>query len=161
MEHLDRELYRNGSGYADPTAYKAIQNCERSKRKVAWQKQKYNKYGSKKVEVDGMTFASKKEARRYKELVLLEKSGAISNLKMQVKYILIPAQREPDTIGARGGVHKGKIIEKECAYYADFVYFDREKQEVVVEDTKGMRTTEYIIKRKLMLHVHGIRIREI
>lgn len=127
---------------------------------MAW-KRTANKYGSKKIEVDGITFDSKKEAKRYQELILLEKAGVISGLQRQVKYILIPAQREPDTIGARGGIHKGKTIEKECAYYADFVYFDREKQEMVVEDTKGMRTTDYIIKRKLMLHVHGIRIKEI
>lgn len=92
---------------------------------------------------------------------MLEKVGAISNLQRQVKYILIPVQREPDIIGKRGGRKPGKLIEKECAYYADFTYFDRDKQETIVEDTKGMRTTEYIIKRKLMLHVYGIRIREI
>ena len=122
---------------------------------------KDSKYCNKKIEVDGIVFDSKREARRYKELLLLEQAGAISNLQRQVKYVLIPAQREPDTVGSRGGIHKGKVIEKECAYYADFVYFDREKQEIVVEDTKGMKTTEYIIKRKLMLHVHSIRIREI
>ena len=120
-----------------------------------------NKYGSKKIEVDGIVFDSKREAKRHQELLLLEKAGAIQNLQRQVKYILIPAQREPDIIGKRGGRKPGKLIEKECAYYADFVYFDREKQETIVEDTKGVRTTEYIIKRKLMLYVHGIRITEI
>lgn len=130
-------------------------------RRMAWTHYKSNKYSNKKVIVDGITFDSKREANRYSELLLLEQAGAISNLQRQVKYVLIPAQREPDTIGARGGIHKGKIIEKECSYYADFVYFDREKQEIVVEDTKGMKTTEYIIKRKLMLFRHGIRIREI
>lgn len=118
-----------------------------------------NKYHSKKVEIDGIVFDSKKEARRYKELSLLERAGAISGLQRQVKYILIPAQREPDTVGARGGIHKGKTIEKECAYIADFVYL--ENGITVVEDTKGFKTKDYIIKRKLMLHVHGIRIREI
>lgn len=124
---------------------------------MAWNNR--NKYGSKKVEIDGIVFDSKKEAKRYQELSLLEKAGAIQDLQRQVKYILIPTQREPDTIGARGGIHKGKTIEKECSYYADFVY--QENGETVVEDTKGMRTTEYIIKRKLMLYVHGIRIKEI
>jgi len=128
---------------------------------MAWTHYKGNKYSNKKIEVDGIVFHSKREAKRYKELLLLEQAGAISNLQRQVKYVLIPSQREPDTVGARGGIHKGKVIEKECAYYADFVYFDREKQEVVVEDTKGMRTTDYVIKRKLMLYRHGIRIKEI
>lgn len=118
-----------------------------------------NKYGSKKVEVDGITFDSKKEANRYKELKLLEQAGEITDLQRQVKFVLIPAQREPDTIGTRGGIHKGKLIEKECAYYADFVY--QENGKTVVEDTKGMRTTEYVIKRKLMLYIHKIKISEV
>lgn len=124
---------------------------------MAWS----NKYKNKKVVVDGIVFDSKREAKRYKELLLLEQAGAISDLQRQVKYVLIPLQREPDTVGSRGGIHKGKVIEKECAYFADFVYFDREKQEMVVEDTKGVKTTEYIIKRKLMLYKHGIKIKEI
>lgn len=122
---------------------------------MAWD----NKYKNKKVVIDGLVFDSKREAKRYGELLLLEKVGAITNLQRQVKYVLIPAQREPDTVGARGGIHKGKLIEKECAYFADFVY--QQDGETVVEDTKGMRTTDYVIKRKLMLYRHGIRIREI
>lgn len=122
---------------------------------MAWN----NKYKNKKVVIDGLVFDSKREAKRYGELLLLEKVGAITNLQRQVKYVLIPAQREPDTVGVRGGIHKGKVIEKECAYYADFVY--QQDGETVVEDTKGMRTTEYVIKRKLMLYIHGIRITEI
>lgn len=126
---------------------------------MAWKNYKPNKYGSKKIVIDGITFDSKREAARYQELKLLEKAGQIQNLQRQVKFVLIPAQREPDTIGIRGGIHKGKTIEKECSYIADFVY--QENGQTVVEDTKGFRTTDYIIKRKLMLHVHGIRIREI
>ena len=117
------------------------------------------KYGNVKTKVDGIIFDSMKEAKRYKELSLMEKSGAIQNLQRQVKFVLIPAQREPDTIGKYGGIHKGKLIERECAYVADFVY--QEKGKTVVEDTKGMRTTEYVIKRKMMLHFHGIRIKEV
>ena len=67
-----------------------------------------NKYHSKKVEVDGITFDSKKEAKRFAELSLFEKAGVISDLQRQVKFVLIPAQREPDTVGARGGTKKGK-----------------------------------------------------
>lgn len=118
-----------------------------------------NKYGSRKVIVDGITFDSKKEARKYCDLTLLEKAGQIQNLQRQVKFVLIPAQYEPDIIGKRGGVKRGKLIERECSYIADFVYVQDGK--LVVEDTKGFRTTDYIIKRKLMLYVHGIRIQEV
>lgn len=120
-----------------------------------------NKYHSKKVEVNGIVFDSKKEAKRFAELSLLEAAGAISDLQRQVKYVLIPAQREPDTFGARGGIKKGKTIEKECAYIADFVYKDLTLNKTVVEDTKGFKTKDYIIKRKLMLYVHKIRIKEV
>ena len=118
------------------------------------------KYGNKKVRYQGAVYDSRKEARRFAELSLLEKAGKITDLQTQVKFVLIPSQREPDTVGKRGGIKRGKVIEKECAYYADFVYTD-ENGETVVEDTKGFRTTEYIIKRKLMLYIHGIRITEI
>ena len=119
-----------------------------------------NKYGNKKITVGDETFDSAKEYRRFCELKLLQRGKRISELRRQVKFVLIPTQREPDEIGVRGGVKPGKVIEKECAYIADFVYVN-DKGETVVEDTKGFRTTEYIIKRKLMLYVHGIRIQEI
>ena len=117
------------------------------------------KYHSKRVIKNGVTFDSVKEYRRFCELSLLEKAGAITDLKRQVEFVLIPAQREPDTIGKRGGVIKGKTIEQKCSYVADFVYTENGKQ--VVEDTKGFRTKDYIIKRKLMLWVHGIKIKEV
>ena len=117
------------------------------------------KYGNRKIEADGEVFDSKKEYRRWKELILLLKAGEISKLQRQVKYVLIPAQREPDIRGPRGGIRPGKLIEREVAYIADFVYTDNAGQ-TVVEDCKGMRTKEYIIKRKLMLHEYGIRIKE-
>ena len=117
------------------------------------------KYGNKKTTVDGITFDSQKEAKRYKELSLMERSGMISDLQMQVKYVLIPAQREPATIGKKGGLHKGKLIEREVSYVADFVY--QENGHIVVEDTKGFRTKDYLLKRKMMLYFHGIQIREV
>lgn len=120
-----------------------------------------NKYHSKKVEINGIVFDSIKEAKRWGKLSLLETAGAISDLQRQVKYVLIPTQREPDTVGARGGIKKGKVIEKECAYIADFVYKDLTLNETVVEDTKGFRTKDYIIKRKLMLYIHKIRVKEV
>lgn len=119
------------------------------------------KYGNQKAEIDGQVFDSRKEARRYAQLKSMEQFGAIKDLETQKKYILIPAQREPDTMGPRGGIKPGKLIEHEVSYSADFVYIDTETGETVVEDTKGMRTKDYVIKRKLMLYVHGIRIREL
>jgi hypothetical protein len=118
-----------------------------------------NKYQNRKITVDGLSFDSMKEYNRYCELKMLQRAGVITELQMQVKFVLIPAQREPDTIGKRGGVKQGKLIEQECAYIADFVY--KENGETVVEDTKGFKTKDYIIKRKLMLWLHGIRINEI
>ena len=120
----------------------------------------FNKYRNKKVTVGDETFDSTKEYRRFSELKLLQRGKRISDLQRQVKFVLIPTQREPDEIGVRGGVKKGKIIEQECSYIADFVYVN-DKGETVVEDTKGFKTKDYIIKRKLMLYVHGIRIQEI
>lgn len=122
------------------------------------------KYGNKKVTIGGMVFDSKKEAKRFEELFLMEKAGEISGLRRQVKYVLIPAQREfLDEIYTRGekkGENKpGRLLESECTYIADFVYY--KDGEVIVEDTKGFRTKEYIIKRKLMLYMHHIRIKEI
>ena len=90
----------------------------------------------------------------------MSRSGAIKGLKRQVKFELIPAQYEPDIINPRGKVKKGKLIERAVSYSADFVYTD-ENGKTVVEDTKGFRTKDYIIKRKLLLYMHGIRIKEI
>lgn len=118
-----------------------------------------SKYNNRKVRRDGLTFDSKKEHKRYNELLLLEQAGEIKKLRRQVKFLLIPTQREPKIIGPRGGVKNGKLLERECAYIADFVYTENGK--IVVEDTKGLRTKDYIIKRKLMLYVHNIRVREV
>ncbi len=121
-----------------------------------------SKYGSKKITRDGITFDSQKEYRRFCELSLLQKAGTITDLKRQVEFELIPAQREPDTVGVRGGIKKGKVIEHKCSYVADFVY--KENGKLVVEDVKGYKKgTAYnlfSIKRKLMLLNYGIRIKE-
>lgn len=118
-----------------------------------------NKYHAKKVAVDGYTFDSHHEAERWKELRMLERAGAIQKLRRQVVYVLIPAQREEGTFGPRGGYKRGRLLERDCTYKADFVY--EENGQTVVEDAKGMRTAEYIIKRKLMLYVFGIKIKEV
>ena len=120
-----------------------------------------SKYHSKKVSIQGEVFDSKKEARRFLELQMLEKAGRISGLQRQKKFVLVPAQYEPETTGPRGGRIKGKLLEREVAYYADFVYFDEEEKDFVIEDTKGVRTKDYIIKRKLLLWLNGYRIREV
>lgn len=119
------------------------------------------KYGAKKVHDGELVFDSAREYRRWQDLKAAEAAGVISNLQRQVKFVLIPAQREPDIEGPRGGIQKGRLIERECSYVADFVYNIPDKIGPVVEDAKGVRTAEYIIKRKLMLHVHGIRIKEV
>lgn len=106
-----------------------------------------SKYHNKKLTVDGQTFDSGKEYRRFRELCLLERAGQIAGLQRQVKFELLPAQRID-----------GKVVERACSYVADFVYTEDGQQ--VVEDAKGMRTQEYRLKRKLMLYIHGIRIRE-
>lgn len=111
-----------------------------------------SKYKSKKVIVNGITFDSKKEAKRYQELALLEKAGKIKDLKCQAKYVLIPSQKID-----------GKVVERPCTYVADFVY--TKDNETIVEDVKGYRRSTayavFAIKRKLLLKEHGIRIKEI
>ena len=108
------------------------------------------KYHNKKIIRNGEKWDSIKEYQRWVELCILEQGSLISDLKRQVKYVLIPSQRID-----------GKVVERECSYYADFVYKDNETGQIVVEDTKGIKTKDYIIKRKLMLYVHGIRIMEV
>ena len=120
-----------------------------------------SKYRNNKITLGGETYDSMKEYYRYLDLVLLEQAGEIKELRRQVKYVLIEAQREPDTLGSRGGRKKGKLLEREVAYIADFVYIDNKTGETIVEDTKGMRTSEYIIKRKMMLYFHHIKIKEV
>lgn len=110
-----------------------------------------SKYGAKKTQVNGITFDSKAEANRYEELLLLERAGLVSNIELQKKFVLLPSKRN-----AEG------YLERETAYVADFVYVDSVAG-LVVEDVKSpaTRTSEYVIKRKLMLHVHGITIKEV
>lgn len=109
----------------------------------------YNKYRNNKVEYDGIIFDSKKEAKRYAELKLLERTGKIKELRRQVPFTLIPKIFDQN----------GKCIQRACKYYADFVY--KLNGKLVVEDTKGVRTSEYKIKKKLMLYQHNIIIKEI
>lgn len=121
-----------------------------------------SKYKAIKTTINGIEFDSRKEARRYQELLLLERSGAISSLQLQVKFVLIPAQyEEVERYGKNGNKLKShrRLVEKEVSYIADFVYWEGGK--LIVEDTKGFKTKDYIIKRKLMLYEKGIKIREV
>lgn len=128
------------------------------------------KYGNTKVIMDGIQFDSKREAARYQELRLLERAGRISGLQTQVKYVLIPTQREASFEVYKSGPNKGrrkpgKVLECECSYIADFVY--DQDGDTVVEDVKGYRDpasagyAKFVIKRKLMLERYGIRIKEV
>lgn len=108
-----------------------------------------NKYGAQATEVDGLRFDSKAEARRYLQLKDMMRAGEISDLEIQVEYLLIPVQK----VAGR--------TERPVKYVADFRY--KQGDQVIVEDTKSAptKTKEYTIKRKLMLWIHGIAIREV
>lgn len=109
-----------------------------------------SKYGNVKTEIDGITFASKHEGRRYIELKYLQRIGEISDLQLQRRFTLIGAQKDEN----------GKVIERPLTYVADFVYKDN-KGKTVVEDAKGTLTDVYKIKRKLMLSIYGLRVQEV
>ena len=110
-----------------------------------------------------MVFDSVHEYRRYTELKLLEAAGAISDLRCQVRFELIPAQYVTERRYSKTGKRlqdKQKCVERAVEYVADFVYTDTDGSEVV-EDAKGKCTKDYIIKRKLMLWEYGIEVKEV
>ena len=109
-----------------------------------------SKYNNRKVRCLGETFDSMLECERYKYLKALEQQKVISNLQRQVKYVLLPSQKDSKT---------RKTIEREITYLADFVY--EKGSQTIVEDVKGMKMDVYKIKRKLMLYFHGIQIKEV
>lgn len=98
---------------------------------------KQSKYKNKKVTVNGKVFDSKKEAKRYCELIKLEQAGLIKDLETQKKFLLLDTFRK-----------NGKIY-KQINYYADFVYYNIYEKKTIVEDVKGYRTEVYKIKKKL------------
>ena len=127
-----------------------------------------NKYRNKKTIVDGIEFDSQREADRWTELKLLEIAGVITNLQRQVKFELIPKQVElVPRYGKDGKRLKDKevIVERACDYIADFVY--EMNGEKIAEDVKGYRDpssagyAKFVIKRKLTLFIHGIKVREV
>ena len=117
-----------------------------------------NKYHARKTTVCGEVFDSRIEAERYQQLLIMARAGLISDLRRQVKYELIPAQYRR-VYNEKTGKWKDRCIERAVFYVADFVYTKDGLE--IVEDTKGMRTKDYVIKRKLMLFVHNIMIQEV
>lgn len=101
-----------------------------------------NKYRAQKTEVDGITFDSKAEARRFMELRLLERAGEISGLKLQEPFAC--------TVG-----EKSVVV---CTYRADFSYWDNRQKRQRVEDVKGMDTPISRLKRKLVGAIHGVEV---
>jgi hypothetical protein len=112
------------------------------------------KYHNRKTEVNGIVFDSRHEAERWIELRYMERAGLIYELQRQVPFVLIPKQVDEVT---------GKVVEREAKYIADFTYRDRKTHKLVVEDTKSKatKTKDYILKRKLLLYRHGLRIKEV
>lgn len=108
-----------------------------------------NKYGARRGVVAGKKFDSLAESRRFAELSRLQRLGVITDLRRQVPFELIPAQYDED----------GKLLERAVTYKADFTY-ERDGA-LVVEDVKGVRTKDFVIKRKLMLYIHKIKLVEI
>ena len=103
---------------------------------------KHNKYSNQKTMVNGKVFDSKKEAKRYMELVNLERAGVIKDLEMQKQFLLL-----------EGFKKNGKMF-KPIYYYADFVYTSVYEKKTIVEDVKGVRTEGYKIKRKLFEFIY-------
>ena len=100
------------------------------------------KYRAKRTEIDGISFASKKEAKMYSELKLLESVGDISDLKMQVPYVL-----------QEGFVRSDGSKIRPIKYYADFTFYDHRKARFRVVDCKGYRTALYELKRKMFDYI--------
>ena len=134
-----------------------------------------SKYNSTKFTRDGETFDSQAEYIRFRELTFMQEAGEITNLERQVEFELLPAQYETIPTGEfykkgeRKGMPKFKdvCIEQAVKYSADFVYIVKATGERVVEDVKGYSDpasagyAKFVLKRKLMLHIHGIKVREI
>lgn len=108
----------------------------------------WNKYHAVKVKTDDGVFDSKKEYKEWLKLKKLQEQGTITDLQRQVEFVLIPTQ-----------YINGHLAEQRCVYKADFVYYNQGI--LIVEDTKGFKTPDYIIKRKLMLHKFQIKITEV
>ena len=113
--------------------------AEEARRRITGAK-KRNKYGARKTTVDGITFDSAKEAKRYSELVMLQFAGDISELELQPEFIL----------EGKGGDPLQYESKRQIKYRADFRYFDMRTKIWVIEDSKGVQTKDFKIKRAIM-----------
>jgi hypothetical protein len=106
-----------------------------------------NKYNNRRTTIDGITFSSAREAKRYCELKILQRVGKITDLQLQPRF--------PIVIGDQ----------KVCTYVGDFSYREQHAPDlagpVVIEDAKGVRTDIYKLKKRLMRAVHGVEIVEV
>lgn len=108
----------------------------------------YSKYGAIKTTVDGIVFASKKEANRYAQLKLMERGGLISDLKLQPVF---PIVIDGAPVMMRNG--------QPARYTADFAYTEKGKR--IVEEIKGFVVRDYPLRRALVEHIYGVKIVEI
>jgi len=121
-----------------------------------------NKFGNHKVTVDGIRFDSRKEAKFYLFLREAQKNGEISDLQLQVPYELIPAIYEDQVIHLKTKDKTvRRCVQKAVHYVADFVYTETSSGNEYVVDTKGFRTPEYKLKKKMMRAFRGIDIKEV
>jgi hypothetical protein len=120
-----------------------------------------SKYGNKKAKANGKVFDSRQERSRYYTLQVLEKAGEISELRMQVPFEIIPAIYETVEVQLKTKTKQvQKLVQRAAHYVADFVYKDKDGN-MVVEDSKGFRTPEYLLKKKMMRAFLGITIKEV
>jgi hypothetical protein len=103
-----------------------------------------SKYKAVRTIIDNIVFDSKREATRYQELKLLQLAGSIKGLELQPEFPLL--------------VKTGKSVGK---YRADFKYYDLARRVWVYEDSKGVRTAVYRLKKKIVEEVHGVTIEEV
>lgn len=106
-----------------------------------------SKYRNTKTIVAGLTFDSRREAARWQELQLLERAGQIRGLRRQVAFALVPGVKFAGAARARPAIR----------YVADFVYVEHGRE--VIEDSKGVETQEFKLKRHLLLALHGLEVR--
>ena len=121
-----------------------------------------SKYHNKKVKVDGIVFDSKKEASYYLFLKEEEAAGKISDLRLQVPFVLIPAvwKKRIKHLKTKNK-EETYCAQRSVKYVADFVYIDNATGQEEVVDVKGRKTKEYILKKKMMLAFHDIEIIEV
>lgn len=135
-------------------AHEAPRGARMSNERDAWtalvqQQAKPHKYNARKKVVDGITFDSSKEAKRYQELVLLVAAGEVKELQLQPRFPIYVCK------------YRGGELTKVCDYVADFRYREGPNGLLVIEDVKGVRTPVYRLKRKMFEAQYGIEIREV